>query len=253
VSGLVGSNPVGDVRLRFRVEGAEPGTVLKARLVGRAGPCVARIAADGSSAAADLPGKPGATGAPTGGPVREVEVWFADLQFGVTVDGEPVVPAVDLEPARGDRPDFGIALGVEKGGATFREIRIDRDVHYTDTPGGKVFRVPEGHYFFLGDNSSLSQDSRAWQTWEVRENGGSGRVFLSQSKRHPVQNEEGRLEFRDRDGVLRVYAPDAVSVSDGLVPCSFVPAADLHGRAFAIFWPPRWFTRVPGGRLGLLR
>ena len=63
---------------------------------------------------------------------------------------------------------------------------------------------------------------------------------------------DGRITFRDRNQVVRSYLPSEVVVGDAMVPMSFVPAEDLHGRAFAIFWPPRWFTQAPGGRVGFL-
>ena len=246
--GLGGANEVGDLRLRFGVEDAAPGTEITVRITGRGGACEFRVAADGSSASASIAGAAAVAQAP-GAPVSSVECWFSDLEFSARVNGNLLfatdVPASDGAAGR----DFGAAFGIAKGGAAFREVRLDRDVYYTGT---YAFTVPEGHWFFLGDNSGSSEDSRKWVTCEVREKGGAGRLFHTMKNSRPIKDEEGRMSFRDRDGVWRSFADSEIAISGGPVPMSFVPAADLHGRAFAIFWPPRWFTKVPGGRLGLL-
>ena len=246
--GLGGANEVGDLRVRFRVEDPEPGTEFTVRITGRGGACEFKVAADGSSASATIAGA-AAVAQPPGAPVSSIECWFSDLEFGARVNGTLLfaaeVPASDGAVGR----QFGAAFGVAKGGASFREVHLDRDVYYTGT---HVFTVPAGHWFFLGDNSSSSEDSRKWITCEVREIGGAGRVFHTMKNTRPIKDNDGRMAFRDRDGVWRSFAESEIAVSGGPVPMSFVPAADLHGRAFAIFWPPRWFTQVPGGRLGLL-
>jgi signal peptidase I len=246
--GRGGQNEVGDVRLRFTVEDAEPGTVIVARMTGRAGPCEVRLAADGSRIEAEVAGKRADLGSPPGEPIDRVEVYVADLQLGLRLDGGDLRTA-DLEalPPRGRLP-FGVAFGVEKGGASFGDVRLDRDVYYT---GSYTFQVPAGHYLFLGDNSGNSQDSRMWRAWQIRETAPGGRTFYADNKPYGLDR-DGRVTFKDRNQVLRSYLPDEVSVSDSQVPLSFVPAEDLHGRAFAIFWPPRWFTTAPGGRVRFL-
>jgi signal peptidase I len=241
---------VGDVRLRFDVEGAEPGTELTVRITGRAGPCEARVSSDGALVSATCNGRDAAEHVAANSVVRSLEVSFADLLLDVRVNGRTVV-SLECEPhPDGKRPAYGVDFGVEKGGATFREVRLDRDVFYT---GSWRFQVPEGHYLFLGDNSANSQDSRMWKGWEVRETAPGGRVFYTDSSSRPEgPGTDGRITFRDRNQVLRSYLPGEIKVSDAPIPLSFVAAEDLHGRAFAVFWPPRWFTKAPGGRVRFL-
>lgn len=48
------------------------------------------------------------------------------------------------------------------GKVTLADIRIDRDQHYTRDIAPEVIRVPEGHYYMMGDNTLQSIDSRGW-------------------------------------------------------------------------------------------
>jgi signal peptidase I len=50
--------------------------------------------------------------------------------------------------------------------AAFRNVRLYRDVHYTqagrNAVRGKVVRLAADQYFVMGDNSPNSEDSRFW-------------------------------------------------------------------------------------------
>jgi len=59
---------------------------------------------------------------------------------------------------------------------------------------------------------------------------------------------EERVGIHD-DAGLQIRPLAAVGCRDVEV----LAGDDLHGRAFAIFWPPRGVTKVEGGRVGVLR
>ena len=66
-----------------------------------------------------------------------------------------------------------------RGGARVTAVHVDRDNYYTQDSGYHYgtrapFRIPEGQYFFLGDNSQISNDSRAWGTVQAADILGKG-------------------------------------------------------------------------------
>lgn len=121
------------------------------------------------------------------GRATQVELWYVDQEASVWIDGKLVlVHAFDYpleeifaRPAPQARPTVRIV--VEGGPVTLHQVELDRDLYYSATDhgdngdlllGGAV-RRPRGiemepaligpnQYFFAGDNSPRSQDSRYW-------------------------------------------------------------------------------------------
>lgn len=85
-----------------------------------------------------------------------------------TVDNNSAEPAIrrsSLSPVR-----FG-AIG---NGVRVRSVKVFRDVHYTSRESQHATRRPlelaDDEFFFLGDNSPVSFDSRSWRDPVVRRN-----------------------------------------------------------------------------------
>lgn len=92
----------------------------------------------------------------------EVSLANADDRLRLIIDGEEVLDV----PVPADAPVEGADAGVWLSGAgelAIARVRIDRDLYYL-RGGLDGFQIPEGEYFFLGDNSSNSNDSRGWNS-----------------------------------------------------------------------------------------
>ena len=176
-------------------------------------------------------------------PGEESEVVFENVDdaLHVEVDGDRFTHEY-LGPEEIDHFDDQIRFGVRNGAARFKDIRLDRDVFYVSNGYFKDQKIPEGHYFALGDNSRNSRDSRLWdiRIYETPD----GQVFkMDHSQSDPETRmrrgpEPFTMMFQDWQGVWRVV-PESFLDDDYRrnEAAPFIPAENVVGRAFFVFWP----------------
>jgi len=191
---------------------------------------------------------------------EELSVSFANVDdtLVIEIDGDVVEipfpdPTTEPEEPRmfGDGVEWKheIVFEAQALGATLNDVRIDRDVYYNanEPDPRKIWKIPEDHYFMLGDNTQFSKDSRKWDV--NRAEFANGDVLMWEGPGNsdvPGQPYAGRPDKGDDpivrvpadvDGLVRHFDSREVERFKRGVPHPFVSRDHMIGRAFAIFWP----------------
>lgn len=257
--GIVGRQPIEDVRVAATVVPQRDGVGVELRTTGRLETIVETLAArfEASGRVSLLrrtdAGEFEIATADSDKPLRadeatELELWFVDQELLAWVDGELVIrksfeltmEQLRQRPPPRDRPE--VSVGVFGGGATLHAVELDRDFSYTPSlssdlqlaPIGVLRRaangelrdappmpIRRGRYFVLGDNSPISNDGRFWNQVEPWV---ERRMFKEAEHWQPMP---GHPFVRD-------YA-------------HVVPRGLLVGRAFFIYFPAPYAVGI-GGR-----
>ncbi len=145
-----------------------------------------------------------------------------------------------------DHTRDAVRFGVENGEASFTGIRLYRDVYWVDEGVCEGVKIPPGHYFMLGDNSRDSKDSRKWNVHVVEMKDGTTYRYTfalhdGLRNRRPGPG-RGTWSFRDCRGIMHTIRRADIR-REYEVDAPFVPAANLIGKAFFVFWPINPFAR----------
>lgn len=118
-----------------------------------------------------------------------------DRQVLLAQDGKLIGAPVPYE--RGDEPPAPlrrpVRFGAREADVMVEHIGLYRDIHYTRPPDGtpQPMQLQEDEYFVLGDNSSVSIDSRHWDRPGVPESALIGKPVLVHLPSRPLRVEWG--------------------------------------------------------------
>lgn len=138
---------------------------------------------------------------------RELEVSTIDRQICIAVDRTEVVEPWCLDETSADPhvAEVPVSVGACGKSMTVGVQRLFRDVYYTGGRERHAVREPltlgKDEFFMLGDNSSVSADSRSWQDPAVPRKLLIGKPFL-------VHLPSRTVEWGRGDSVIRFRIPD---------------------------------------------
>lgn len=135
---------------------------------------------------------------------------------------------------RGNRVEFGLT----DTGGEFTDIRLYRDIYYIGGKELKEWKVPEDHFFALGDNTQTSADGRLWNAvvLETRD----GRSVMGDYHIDGMPNARTTPDgYRliDHFGDPRELARTEVVGKPRTQRTPFVSRNLMLGKAMVIFWP----------------
>jgi signal peptidase I len=233
-----------DARISFdAVAGAD--SALVARITSRGTPVQIELTTKESEQARFSVGKESRTGPfdplrPWDGQSHHVELTVLDGDAWWSVDGHEQ-ERVAMPP--GGRGNTRVEIGVS-GDATFRNLRVDRDILYDAGGGPTAYDVPKDGFFFIGDNVESSADSRRWRVEVFHPPGGAPPlrgaldVVEESGATHGggIRIVDGSYSFVDVDGVPRSI-PETGTFVEHDVPWPFATRGHLVGRAMFVFFP----------------
>lgn len=184
-----------------------------------------------------------------------------DERLELEIDGIPALGAdlpafFEEQPAPpSQRPGLGrgpVSLQSMGSGVKLSGLQIDRDIYYTENG---TWKVPEGRFFFLGDNTQNSYDGRLWKAillnlLGTQEN--PGRQLLGDGGSNDqnrgsldLDSGEGDFPFVDQFGERYRIDRNALGRNWTEEMYSFVPREFLVGKAILVFWPMPPFSEIP--------
>ena len=167
-----------------------------------------------------------------------------DDMLVLEIDGERVA---ELEIHSAQDQLAGFELEVQGEGADFASLELYRDIFYLEDNRRSEFKIPDGSYIMLGDNTQDSSDSRFWTFTTMTDEEGEtvrGNYFPPQNPvLVPGDPRGSRVFLRDEWGDLHTFV-SKTSPTAKLEWAPFVPREMILGRAVAVFWPISFAHRV---------
>ena len=129
-----------------------------------------------------------------------IEMSLFDRQVLVAINGHPVFQPVTLKsiPKGTPAPRRPVRFGASLLTARVENLKLFRDIYYTQKGSTNKFTVGEDEFFVLGDNSPISADSRVWPHSGVHRSLLLGKPFLVHLPSRPGRLNLGKFEMRVR-------------------------------------------------------
>ncbi len=173
-----------------------------------------------------------------------VSLRWIDRRITLRVGDESFSADQDDLPPRSDMPRrASIALSMP-GGGVVSAVNVRRDIFYPPRGPTRRWQIPDEQYFFMGDNTQASHDSRQWEVRTLTLPDGEVEGFWlpwlkpgpSRRGANPTLTVDGHYAFADTHGNVSVFDPDDIlDQRSDMAP--FVHSRYLLGKVLAVYWP----------------